>query len=235
MLKQSHFRRILGARMMKPGKLKDATNLHQSIRRLVVAAAVVLSAFYQGASGADNHPALAPNQDFSNPLLQVRAPASEGWFGSERSANYIAFGKRGSNSSESFIAQVNLFRLPTFADSAAFTEYIREQVIKGAPTDRFETLESNVQYTAERGYPCVSYHAVSNDEKPRTSSFFRRTLRFEIYALYCQHPLKPGLGFMAAYSHRGGDIDAALAKEAADFIDSIQVTPHGAAPGGENP
>jgi hypothetical protein len=235
MLKQSHFRRILRARMMKPGNLEEVTNLHLSNRLLVVAAACVLCAFYQGAFAADNHPALTPNQDFSNTLLQVHAPASEGWFGSEQSTDHIAFGKRGSSSSESFIAQVNLFRLTAFADSAAFTEYIREQVIKGAPTDRFQTLESNVQYTAERGYPCVSYHAVSNDEKPRTSSFFRKTLRFEIYALYCQHPLKPGLGFMAAYSHRGGDIDAALAKEAADFIDSIQVTPHSAATGGETP
>jgi hypothetical protein len=40
---------------------------------------------------------------------------------------------------------------------------------------------------------------------------------------------------MAAYSHRGGDIDATLAKEAADFIDSIQATPQSAALGGENP
>jgi hypothetical protein len=93
-LKQSHFRRILGARMMKPGNLKEVTNLHQSIRLLVVAAACVLCAFYQGASAADNHPALTPNQDFSNTLLQVHAPASEGWFGSERSTDHIAFGKR---------------------------------------------------------------------------------------------------------------------------------------------
>lgn len=221
--------------MVKPGNLKDVTILHRSIMRLVIAAAFVFCAFYQGASAAGNRPALTPNQDFSNPLLQVHAPASEGWYGAERSTDHIAFDKRGSNSSESIIAQVNLFRLPTFADSAAFTEYIREQVIKGAPTDRFETLESKVQYTAERGYPCVSYHAVNNDEKARTSSFVRKTLRFEMYALYCQHPLKPGLGFMAAYSHRGGDIDATLAKEAADFIDSIQVTPHSAAPQGENP
>ena len=220
---------------MKPGNLKEVTTLHQSIRLLAVAVACVVCASYQGASAADNHPALTPSQDFSNTLLQVLAPASEGWFGSERSTDHIAFGKRGSSSNESFIAQVNFFRLPTFADFAAFTEYIREQVIKGTPTDRFETLESNVQYTAKRGYPCVSYHAVSNDEKARTSSFFRKTLRFEIYALYCQHPLKPGLGFMAAYSHRGWDIDAALAKDAADFIDSIQVTPHSAAAGGENP
>jgi hypothetical protein len=169
--------------MMKPGNLKDVTILHPSITLLVVAAAFVFCACYRGAFAADNHPALTPNQDFSNPLLQVHAPASEGWFGSERSTDHIAFGKRGSSSSESFIAQVNLFRLPIFADSAAFTEYIREQAIKKAPADRFETLESNVQYTAERGYPCASYHAVSNDEKARTSSLFGKSLRFEIYAL----------------------------------------------------
>lgn len=220
---------------MRPRNLEDGTDLHRSIGVLIVVAASVLGAFSQGTSAAGNHPAVSPNQDFSNPLLQVHAPASEGWFGAERSGEHIAFGRRGSSSSESFVAQVNIFRLPTFADSAAFTEYIREQVIKGAPTDRFEMLESDVQYTAQRDYPCVSYHAVSIDEKPRTTSFFRKSLRVEIYALYCQHPFKPALGFMAAYSHRGGDIDAALAKEAAEFIESIQATPQSAGSGVEKP
>jgi hypothetical protein len=36
---------------------------------------------------------------------------------------------------------VNLFHLPTFPDSEVFTEFVREAVIKGSPTDRFETLE----------------------------------------------------------------------------------------------
>jgi hypothetical protein len=94
---------------------------------------------------------------------------------------------------------VDLFHLPTFPDSEAFTEFVREAVITGSPTDRFETLEVNVQYLPERGYPCVTYHAVSNDHKVRVSFLFKKNLRFELFALYCQHPLKPGLGFSAVF------------------------------------
>jgi hypothetical protein len=85
--------------------------------------------------------------------------------GFARSADLIAFGMSGSSKGESFIAQLNLFHLPTFADSEAFAEFVREAVIKGSPTDRFETLEVNVQYSPARGYPCVTYRAVSDDKK----------------------------------------------------------------------
>jgi hypothetical protein len=95
---------------------------------------------------------------------------------------------------------VDLFHLPTFPDSEAFTEFVREAVITGSPTDRFETLEVNVQYLPERGYPCVTYHAVSDDHKVRVSFLFKKNLRFELFALYCQHPLKPGLGFSAVFA-----------------------------------
>jgi hypothetical protein len=69
---------------------------------------------------------------------------------------------------------VDLFHLPTFPDSEAFTEFVREAVITGSPTDRFETLEVNIQYLPERGYPCVTYHAVSNDHKARVSFLFKK-------------------------------------------------------------
>ncbi len=215
---------------MKPGDFGSVINLRQSAGLLVVAAVVLFCAPYKNVSAADNRPAVSPNQDFSNPILQIHAPASEGWHGFARSANLIAFGKSGSSAGESFIAQVNLFHLPTFPDSEAFTEFVRQAVIKGSPTDRFETLEVNVQYSPARGYPCVSYHAASDDKKARVSFFSTKTLRFEVSALYCQHPFKPGLGFSAVFSHRGGSIDENLGKEAAGFIDSVQVTPPSQAP-----
>jgi hypothetical protein len=215
---------------MKPGDFGSVSNLRQSVGLLVVAAVVLFCAAYKHASAADNRPAVSPNQDFSNPILQIHAPASDGWHGFARSANLIAFGKSGSSAGESFIAQVNLFHLPTFPDSEAFTEFVREAVVKGSPTDRFETLEVNVQYSQARGYPCVTYHAASDDKKARVSLFSTKTLRFEVSALYCQHPFKPGLGFSAVFSHRGGSIDENLDKEAAGFIDSVQVTPPSQAP-----
>jgi hypothetical protein len=215
---------------MKPGEFGSVTNLRRFIGLPIIATVVVLCAPNRDLSAAANRPSVSPNQDFSNPILQIRAPASDGWHGFARSASLIAFARSGSSAGETFIAQVNLFHLPTFPDSEAFTEFVREAVIKGSPTDRFEALEVNVQYSAARGYPCVTYHAVSDDKKARVSFLSRKTLRFEVFALYCQHPLKPGLGFSAVFSHRGGSIDENLDKEAAGFIDSVQVTPPSRAP-----
>jgi hypothetical protein len=214
---------------MNPGDFRNVTCLRRCIG-LSIIAAVVVCAPNRDLSAAPNRPAVSPNQDFSNPILQIHSPASDGWHGLARSANLIVFGKSGSNADESFIAQVNLFHLPNFPDSEAFTEFVREAVIKDSPTDRFETLEVNVQYSAARGYPCVTYHAVSDDKKARVSILSKKTLRFEVFALYCQHPLKPGLGFSAGFSHRGGSMDENLDKEAAGFIDSVQITPPSQAP-----
>ena len=175
-------------------------------------------------SVAANHPAISPDQDFSNPILQIHAPASSGWYGAERSPVRIAFKKSGSSAHETFVAAVFLFHLPAFPNSDAFTEFVREGIIKDAPTDRFEILESNVQYSPERAYPCVRYHGISQDRKARVSAFSTEEMRLEIISLYCQHPTRPGLGFSVSYSHRGGSAAEQIDEPAAAFIDSVQVS-----------
>jgi hypothetical protein len=215
---------------MKPGDSSGVTNRRRFLGLPIIAAIMIFCVPCKGVSATVNNPAVSPNQDFSNHTLQLHSPASEGWYGFAQTPSLIAFAKSGPITSESFVAQVNLFHLPTFPDSEAFTEFVREAVIKGSPTDRFETLEVNVQYSPERGYPCVNYHAVSNDKKARVSFFSKKNLRFELFALYCQHPTKPGLGFSAVFSHRGGSPDENIDKEAAAFINSVQVTPSSPAP-----
>jgi hypothetical protein len=117
------------------------------------------------------------------------------------------------------------FTSPAFASSDAFTDYVREGVVKDSPSDRLDAVELRVQYSSERSYPCVRYHGISIDKKARIAPFFTKKLRIENIALYCQHPDKPGLGFAVSYSHRGGRGDYNIDEEAESFIDSVQVTP----------
>ena len=180
-------------------------------------------------SVAATHPVISPDQDFSNPILQIHAPASSGWYGFERSPARIAFKKAGASAHETFVAAVFLFHLPAFTNSDAFTELVREGIIKDAPTDRFEILESNIQYSPERAYPCVRYHGISQDRKARVSAFSTQEMRLEIISLYCQHPTRPGLGFSVSFSHRGGNAAEKIDVAAAAFIDSVQVTQTGKA------
>ena len=208
---------------MKPGNFSSSAR-QRSTGPTLVASIMALSMPFREVSVAATHPAVSPYQEFSNPILQIHAPGSDGWSGVIQTPNRIAFGKSGSTAGESFVAAVVLFHMPTFPTSDAFTEYVREGVIKDSPSDRFETTESKIQYSAEREYPCVRYHAITNDRKARTTAFYKKNLRIENFALYCQHPSKPGLGFTVSFSHRGGSADGKIDAEAAAFMDSVQVT-----------
>ena len=195
-----------------------------SFRLLLISWITIAYLLHGRESVAATHPPISPNEDFSNPILQIHAPASSGWYGFERSPVRIAFKKAGSSAHETFVAAVFLFHLPAFANSDAFTEFVREGIIKDAPTDRFDILESNVQYSPERGYPCVRYHGLSMDRKAHVSAFSTEEMRLEIISLYCQHPARPGLGFSVSFSHRGGSAAEKIDAAAAAFIDSVQVT-----------
>jgi hypothetical protein len=195
-----------------------------TVRHGVIGAAAMLCFFFGTQSVAATHP-VAPNQDFSNPILQLHAPASPGWFGITQTADKIAFGKDGLIGGETFVAAVFLFHIPAFESSDAFTEYVREGAVKDSPPDRFDPVELSVQYSTERSYPCVRVHGVSIDKKARIAPFFKKKLRIENIALYCQDPDKPGLGFAVSYSHRGGSDDTQIDEDAESFIDSVKVTP----------
>lgn len=203
--------------------VRPTNNTGHALRSWLIVAAAMLSPFLGAGPAAASHP-VAPNQDFSNPLLQVHAPASTGWFGMTQTTDKIAFGKQGVLGDESFVAAVFLFHIPTFATSDSFTEYVRDGVVKDSPPDRFDSVELSVQYSSERSYPCVRYHGISIDKKAQIL-FFKKKLRIENIALYCQDPDKPGLGFAVSYSHRGGSDDTNIGEEAESFIDSVQVTP----------
>jgi hypothetical protein len=174
---------------------------------------------------AADTPSVKPYQDFSNALLEVHAPASDGWYEIAQKPDRIVFGRSGTAADESFIAAVFLFRIPEFPDSNSFVEYVREGTIKDSPPDRFATTESDLRYSSAREYPCVKYHAVSIDKKARSSGAATEQLRIENFQLYCQHPTKSGLGFSVSFSQRGGNADAKLEKEAAAFMDSVQAAP----------
>ena len=170
------------------------------------------------------NPVLTPRQDFSSPLLQVYSPDSEGWSIRTRSNALLAFEKPGTAADQTYVATVQFFHLAAFPDAEAFTEFVREAVVKEAPTERFEILQSDVHYSEDRPYPCVKYRGVSVDKKSHVSLFVSKRLKFQMIALYCQHPNRPGVGFAVTYSSRG-EVEQNLDADAASFIDSVQITP----------
>ena len=176
------------------------------------------------------HHSVAPNQDFSTDILQVHAPGTRGWHISSQGVEHIAFARQGSTGDESYIAAANLVQLPRFTTPDAFKDYIKQAVANESPPDRFETIESSIEESSERPYPCIKYHGVSTDLHAQISRFQTEKLRLEIIALYCQHPTRPGVGFGAMFSHRGGTAEANFSSEAAAFIASVQANTAAKAP-----
>jgi hypothetical protein len=176
-------------------------------------------------SSASDRPAVQPGQLFSNALLQIHAPTSDGWYGISQNADRIAFGKSGATRDESYIATVILFHIPDLTDTSAFTNFIKQGIEQDSPASRFEVLETAVNYSAERSYPCVRHQATSIDKKAAVPGINRKPMRIEVSSLYCQHPYRPNLGFMASFSHRGGAEDPYFAGDADKFINAVQVTP----------
>jgi len=160
---------------------------------------------------------------FSGGLLNVRAPNSEGWKLVNSSGAGMAFGREGTASNESYIAQVSLFALPKSKDRDEFVTLIKQGVERDTSPDRFKSLEANYEYTEERGYPCVKFTAVTEDTKAKTSSFARESLKLQIYSLYCRHPKRQNAGFVIGFSHRGASLDPELEVQAEAFIEGVQV------------
>jgi hypothetical protein len=209
------------------GRFRAAPQLIRSACRMRTRTFVVGLLMWTGAplcASATDHPAIKPGQVFSNPIVQIRAPTSEGWFGISQDAYRIAFGKSGAERDESYVATVILFRIPDFADTDEFTNFAKQEIEKDSPTSRFDVLESVVQYSAERSYPCVKHHGTALDKKSAVFGFHRKPLRLEVVSLYCQHPYRPNLGFMVSFSHRGGGEDPYFAGDAEKFINGVQAT-----------
>jgi hypothetical protein len=186
-------------------------------RGLLAALAVAVLAL----SGCATRSALAPGQLFPGSLMEIRAPASAGWVLLESDGKGMVFARQGPSAGQSYIAQVGAFPLSSFNTPDEFLAIIKDGVARDTSPERFKNVESAFQLTTERPYPCVRLRSRSDDTQARTPRG-PAVLQLHIRSLYCQHPTKRELGFVIAYSQRGGPPDADLDAQAQSFIDGVQ-------------
>jgi hypothetical protein len=167
--------------------------------------------------------AVAPGQMISGGPVNVRAPESIGWRRVESSGPTLAFARKGVASNDSYLAQVTLFALGETKSHEEFVALIKTAAEADASPDRFKTIESSFEYTEERGYPCVRAKSLTEDAKAKTGFFSRENLKLQAFSLYCRHPKRSGLAFVAVYSHRGGELDSDLESQAKSFIAGVQL------------
>ena len=165
---------------------------------------------------------VSPKQLFPSSTLNVHSPNSEGWVVTGAARNGVSFGKRGANNSETYGAQVNIFEMPTTTNSEELINFVRNRIATVNPSPRFRETTSDYEYTANRGYPCVSVHITFDDTAAVTSSGTEQ-LKLQVISLYCRHPIQQQLGFFAAYSHRGKTTDKQMGNAAMSFIEGVNV------------
>jgi hypothetical protein len=165
---------------------------------------------------------VTPKQQFPSGLLNVYSPDSEGWVLTGAGINGIAFGKRGSESSETYGAQVIIFEMSPTGNSDEFVSFVKKRIATMNPAPRFQETGSDFQYTEGRGYPCVDVRARYDDNAAMTPTG-NEQLKLKVVSLYCRHPVRQDLGFFAAYSYRGKAADTQIESAAKSFIEAISV------------
>jgi hypothetical protein len=166
---------------------------------------------------------VARKQLFPTEILNVYAPDSEGWLLAAEENNGIAFGKKGAKKDETYGAQVVLFELPETKSSDELVSFVQARIAMLNPAHRFHEKSSSYQYFEDRGYPCVKVHIDFDDTAAVKQNGRLGLLKLSVISLYCRHPHEQGLGFMAAYSHRGKKSDKNIESEAESFIGAIEV------------
>lgn len=171
-----------------------------------------------------NAQTVAPGQLFPGELLNVRAPASAGWRVVSASESGMAFFRAGVAANESYVAHVSLFALPESKDATEFVALIKHGFESDTSAERFKSLKAHYAFSDQRGYPCVTVTAVTEDTQARTSSPTLETLKLQLHSLYCRHPKQRGTGFVVGVSHRGTFLDGSLDAQAKAFIEGVQVS-----------
>jgi len=164
---------------------------------------------------------VTPKQAFTNALLNIYSPDSDGWVVTGAGGNGIAFGKRGSEANETYGAQVVTLELPPTSTGEELVGVVKNRIAAMNPAPRFQEADTSFQFTEERGYPCVNVRAEFDDTAAANSSG-KQTLRLKVVALDCRHPAEPDTGFFAAFSYRGTRVDTQIDEAGKSFIESIR-------------
>lgn len=162
--------------------------------------------------------ALTPGQEFSNTVMFVRSPKEPGWKMGAQSSVALSFLKPGAKAHEHEAAQVMLFPMKDDMNKEEFQAFIKKGIEADTPPERFRPIESRLVYTAERGYPCVSYSGLTEDKGGSEG----KTMRLQVRSLYCHHPRDKGVGFMVAYMHVGTGEDKNLPAKADAFFKGVK-------------
>jgi hypothetical protein len=99
---------------------------------------------------------------------------------------------------------------------------VRARFEAESSSDRFEPIESTLEYTDQRGFPCVRYRSAARDTRARISAKATANLRLEVLSLVCRLPGEGAPAFSASYSSRSETADPDFETAANSFIEGVR-------------
>jgi hypothetical protein len=190
--------------------------------------AFVTLAFIAGCHTTDTAKAYRPGQSvekkhlFSSEILNVYSPNSEGWMITGLAANGMSFARKGAEIPATYGAQAVIFEFAPTNTKEEFVAAIQKRIASINPAPRFREIDSDYSFHEERGYPCVRVK-INFDDTAAVTPNGKDQLKLQVVSLYCRHPTRKELGFMAAYSHRGKTFDPNLEASAEEYIEGVSV------------
>lgn len=149
-----------------------------------------------------------------------------GWLVLQKTPNFIAYGKRGSEADETYALQANTTRLPKYASPEEFYASTRNAPPTGGPPGRFRMVSYQSRPAPDKGEMCVRAHSVSEDHAPTRQSKRTDFMVIEAYSLLCVHPKSPPVGVVVTLSQRyyPGNRSPRLDKDAEVIFASVTLT-----------
>jgi hypothetical protein len=155
--------------------------------------------------------------------VSVLPPQERDWQTLVATTYQLALQKRKANST--YVAVVQVYKLPTFASAEEFKRTISEGRAAEPDTGRFRMLKNEEELSLEREGWCVKYHTVVEDRASKIPGGTLVMVRDE-RGYHCQHVANKNVGVWFAYSLRQmpDQQDPELEKKARAFLEQVQFT-----------
>lgn len=107
---------------------------------------------------------------FEGPVLDIRAPDSDGWQLAGSSAQGVEFARQGNPKNRTFGAQVLIMPWRGDRSPERFMAQIREALEFDWRLDRYENVEKEFAHSDRRNYPCVEVRSLTKDKLAPTAA-----------------------------------------------------------------
>lgn len=157
--------------------------------------------------------------------LSVLPPQENGWKVFHKSEFQLVLGKNGPTKGSSYIANVKLFKLPSFETEQQFVKYISEGKKAQRPVERFKVIQNKEEIISGGTNHIIKYHSIAED-KVASAKYGNITMLLEVFGYTFQHPENHSIGVEIGYSYRYhiGKEDKAFEEKANAFLDQIKIT-----------